>query len=246
MENKIYKSTINGSIAGGLGYIITLPLDTIKQNAQIGNKIIGNQFHTYFKGGMIGLCSIVPQMAIKFTTNSYLEKNYNTNSFINGFIAGSLDGAFLGPILAFQSLHQINNKFSYKESWTLKKKLQSEKVLYKLCLPMSLRNGIYTSILFGGYRTIPNKNNSFIQDLYYTSLLNIPATILSCPSDVIRATQTKFILENKNISFLNICNNIVKTNGIIGFYKGYISMYLNFAIRFPLTISIFNYIQRSN
>ena len=33
--NKLYKSTILGSLSGGLGYICTLPLDAIKQNIQV-------------------------------------------------------------------------------------------------------------------------------------------------------------------------------------------------------------------
>ena len=246
MENKIYKSTINGSIAGGLGYIITLPLDAIKQNAQIGNKNIVNNFHTYFKGGLLGLSSIVPQMAIKFTTNTWIQNNYNINPYIVGFIAGSLDGAFLGPILASQSLQQINNKLTYIQSFKILGNSITNIKLLNLCVPMGLRNGIYTSMIFGTYKLIPNKKNTFIQDLYYTSLINIPATILSCPTDVIRANQIKFLLENKNINFLNVSNQIYKLNGIKGFYQGYRMFYINFAIRFPLTFSLFNYLNSLN
>ena len=237
MDNKIYKSTINGSIAGGFGYIFTLPLDAIKQNYQIGNKITYNNFINYYKGGLLGLTSIIPQMAIKFTTNSYLEKNCNMNPIINGFISGTLDGAFLGPVLSLQSLQQINTKLSYKESFTILK----DKSLFQLSIPMALRNGIYTSVLLGGYRLIPEKKNTFSQDFMYASLLNIPATILCSPADVIRATQHKFLLENKNINILEVSKYIYKNDG---FFKGYGMLYINFAIRFPLTLALFNYISR--
>ena len=243
MDNKTYKSTINGSIAGGLGYIVTLPIDAIKQNIQTGNKIISKDFKSYFKGGLLGLYCIVPQMAIKFSSNSYLEHHYKMNPYINGLISGSMDGAFLGPILASQSLQQMNNKLNYKDSLHIMKQ-KSIGNLFNLCIPMSLRNGVYTSIVFGGYKQMcitPNIKNTFIQDFYMISLLNIPATILSCPFDVIRAVQTKNLLENKNINFLDICKSIYKNNGLLGFFKGYKILYINFAIRFPLTLSIFNY-----
>jgi hypothetical protein len=240
MDNKIYKSTINGSISGGVGYIITLPLDAIKQNLQIGNKISYTNILNYFKGGVVGLSSIVPQMAIKFTVNSYLEKNYNFNPFINGFIAGTLDGMFLGPVMSLQSLQQININLTYKEAFNILR----NKSLLQLSIPMAMRNGIYTSVLLGGYKSIPNKKNTFIHDLYYASLLNIPATILCCTADVIRANQNKYMLENKNIKVITITKDIYNKQGIMGFFKGYKMLYVNFAIRFPFTLAIFNYINK--
>ena len=240
MDNKIYKSTINGSISGGIGYIVTLPLDAIKQNLQIGNKISHTNILNYFKGGTVGLSSIVPQMAIKFSANTYLEKKYNFNPFINGFIAGTLDGMFLGPVMSLQSLQQIDANLTYKNAFTILR----NKSLLQLSIPMAMRNGIYTSILLGGYKSIPNKKNTFIQDLYYASLLNIPATIMCSMADVIRANQNKYMLENKNINVINVTKDIYNNMGLLGFFKGYKMLYINFAVRFPVTLAIFNYINK--
>lgn len=245
MDNKIYKSTVLGSISGGLGYVLTLPLDAIKQNIQSGTLNKQNNIKNYFKGGILGVTSIAPQMAIKFTTNTYLENNYKFNPLFNGFIAGLLDGAFLGPILASQSLQQMNNKLTYKESF----KIIKNKSLLQMSIPMALRNAIYTSVLIGGYKLIPNKKHTtgwscIIQDLYYASLLNIPATLLCSPADVIRAKQTKFLLENKDISFLKISKSIYEEQKLKGFFKGYSMLYINFALRFPLTLTIFNYLNK--
>ena len=238
MNDTLLNTTINGSIAGGLGYIITLPIDSIKQNLQIGKSIKNINIQNYFKGGTLGLFSIIPQMAIKFTSNSYFEKKYNFNSYINGFIAGTLDGAFLGPILAVQSLQQINNKLTYKESLNMIKK----KSIYNLCIPMALRNGFYTSIIIGSYKLIDNKQKSFLENFCYISLLNIPATVIASPFDVIRAIQCKLLLDNQRINVSYVIKKIIRDYGIKGFYKGYTIFYINFAIRFPLTFSIFNYI----
>ena len=239
MEKQIYNSIVNGSISGGLGYLLTLPLDTIKQNIQVGNKIVEKNIKNYFRGGFLGITTIVPQMAIKFTTNSYLENKYKFNPMINGFIAGILDGAFLGPLLASQSLQQMSKKLTYRDTFQIIR----NKSIFQLALPMALRNGIYTSVLIGGYKLIPNKKNTFIQDLFYASLLNIPGSLLCNPADMIRAYQTKNLLENKNINFKYVVKNIYKENGINGFFKNYKVLYINFALRFPLTLSIFNYLQ---
>lgn len=240
MEKQIYNSTINGSISGGLGYIMTLPLDSIKQNIQTGNRIVEKNIKNYFRGGILGAATIVPQMAIKFTVNTYLENNYKLNPLINGFIAGTLDGAFLGPLLASQSLQQMNKKLTYKDTYHIIK----NKSLFQMALPMALRNGIYTCVLIGGYKLIPNKKNTFMQDLLYASLLNIPGSFLCNPADIIRARKTKYLLENKNINFQNIIKDIYSHEGINGFFKNYKILYLNFALRFPLTLAIFNYLNK--
>jgi len=241
-ENKILKSTIIGSISGGSGYLLTLPIDTIKQNIQSGNKISFNNIN-YFRGGILGLTTIIPQMAIKFSANSYLEHNFKFNPLINGFIAGFFDGAFLGPLLASQSLMQMDNKLNYKKSFNL---LKNNNSIIQLAIPMAIRNGIYTSCLIGGYRLIEKKNNTFLQDIYYGTLLNIPGTLLCSPADVVRAKQTSLILKNIKSNLFQITKNIYKEDGIAGFFKGYKVLYINFAIRFPLTLAIFNYLFRKS
>lgn len=239
MENRVNKSIVNGSISGGIGYLLTVPLDTIKQNIQTNNRFEKN-IKNYFKGGFIGLTSIVPQMAIKFSTNTYLENKYKLNPMINGFISGILDGAFLGPLLASQSLQQMNSKLTYKDTFNIIK----NKSIFQMAIPMALRNGIYTSVLIGGYKLIPNKKNTFIQDFYYASLLNIPGSFLCNPADIIRARKTKYLLENKNINFQNIVKDIYYQDRLKGFFKNYKVLYINFALRFPLTLAIFNYLNK--
>ena len=119
------------------------------------------------------------------------------------------------------------------------------KSILQMALPMAFRNGIYTSVLIGGYKLIPNKKNTFMQDLYYASLLNIPGSFLCNPADIIRARKTKNLLENKNINFKYIVKNIYQEGGLSAFFKNYKILYINFAIRFPLTLAIFNYLNRN-
>ena len=114
MEKKYFsdnsKAIISGSIAGAFGYCSTLPLDYIKQHMQNNmsfKTIIKNtSYKSYFTGGLIGLTTIMPQMAIKYCFFHNFNKIFN-NKQLSAFSAGLIDGAFLGPILAIQSFKQM-------------------------------------------------------------------------------------------------------------------------------------------
>lgn len=239
-----YKPFIYGSFAGAIGYIGTLPLDYIKQQVQttnnlnIMNNIKKNNFKTFFKGGIIGSFSIIPQMAIKFSVNDYLSKKSHNNYF-NGFIAGYIDGSFLGPILAIQSVLQHNKNYTYSSAF---KMVLKNKFILPLTAPLAMRNAVYTSVMFGGRQSFSgesNKDYSFLKDLAISSALNVLGVIACSPFDVIRAKQINNIIEDKPVNPFYIAKDIYRLKGIKGFYQGVHVLYANFAIRFPLTFSLY-------
>jgi hypothetical protein len=109
-------------------------------------------------------------------------------------------------------------------------------------IPMSLRNGIYTCSVLGGYfytkDHLIKRETNFIENFVIASILNIPGTILCSPVDVVRAKHTNNLITNNNISLLNLIKFIYKNDNIKGFYKGYSSLFINFAMRFPLTFAL--------
>jgi len=122
-----------------------------------------------------------------------------------------------------------------------------KKKYVSLMIPMALRNGVYTSSVLGGYfyvknNFMDNKDTNFIQNFCIASALNIPGTILSSPFDVVRARYTNHLLENYNnngnFSLFNLIKSIYKEGKIKAFYRGYSSLYINFALRFPLTFAL--------
>jgi hypothetical protein len=245
------KAIISGSVAGAFGFCSTLPLDYIKQHMQ-NNKsltsIIKNtKVRSYFNGGFIGLTTITPQMAIKY----FCFHNFNKildNKQISAFSAGLIDGAFLGPILAIQSFKQmeINNIHPQASMTPLGHPLAWMNIIKKnyisLMIPMALRNGIYTCSVLGGYFYIKDnylkKDTNFIHNFLIASVLNIPGTILSSPFDVIRARHTYNLVNNNNMSLVNLTKSIYKNGKLKAFYKGYPSLFINFALRFPLTFAL--------
>lgn len=260
--NNLYKPIITGSIAGAVGYVGTLPLDLLKQHLQsnhdakqvyknIQHNIKMDGFKYLFRGGLLGCYSIIPQMAIKFTCNDLLTKNTNNNSYTNGFISGYMDGSFLGPILSITSLQQMRKEFGYKEAINI---FRSVRIL-PLTVPLALRNATYTSILFGGLKS-SNADNTFFNNFLISSALNVPGVLACSPFDVVRAHQINNMILYRSECFsaielykktnpINIAKSIYIKNGFKGFYQGVGSLYINFAIRFPITFSIFLWLNKS-
>jgi len=254
----LFKSIIAGSAAGGLGYFSTVPLDFIKQRLQAthyGDKrqalatswqtvLRQNPVKTMFSGTLVGCAAIVPQMTIKFAANDYLQRNTQNSAFTNGFLAGYVDGTFLGPILSLQSLKQMRTEMTYREAFShlLKSSIPA------LTVPMALRNATYTGLMFGGHgalRPIDRKKQSFLNTVGICSALNLPATIACSPFDVVRAKQIQRMLQEKeSVSAVAIARDIYRRNGFRGFYQGYGSLYLNFALRFPLTFGLYQFFSR--
>lgn len=257
MENENLKALFSGAAAGAIGFTSTLPIDYIKQHlqtnktmTQIYKDIQLNGSKTLFRGGLIGLSSIAPQMAIKYFAfhnfNSLMDDALHLKP-LAAFGAGLVDGAFLGPILAMQAFKQmnLNNKnIDYKRI--------ALKNFGPLMVPMALRNATYTSGILGGYFVVKhfthgNEKPSFLENFLIGSSLNIPATIFCSPFDILRAKHTHHILTYycnepfnplKQKTLREIAKEIWSQNGIKGFYQAYPSLYLNFAIRFPLTLAL--------
>ena len=111
----------------------------------------------------------------------------------------------------------------------------------QLMVPMALRNGVYTSIVLGGYFTVKPKETTFLQNFAIASVLNIPGTALCSPFDVIRAKYTSQLLQQNNPGgggLLRLTQSIYEKEGLKGFYRGYTSLFVNFALRFPITLAL--------
>lgn len=235
------KAIISGSFAGAFGYTLTLPLDYIKQhmqnNVSFASILKNTSPRNYMSGGFIGISTIMPQMAIKYLGFQQFNQVFD-NKMGAAFCAGLVDGAFLGPILAMQSFKQMNHQMKLKTEWEIVRQNYG-----RLMVPMALRNGVYTSIVLGGYFTVKPKDTTFIQNFAIASALNIPGTALCSPFDVIRAKYTSQLLQqNKNPSggggLLRITRSIYEKEGAKGFYRGYSSLFVNFALRFPITFAL--------
>lgn len=238
-----------GGVAGATGFISTLPLDYVKQHLQAGknftyikNNVSSEGLQVLFRGGSIGLKVIVPQMALKYYSFHLLDKKLN-NPVLSSFGAGLVDGFFLGPPLMVQAIMQTNKKISYEQA----KGTVLSKNMFKYCFPMAMRNAFYTSSLLG-LGSIFKKHNGIepspLNDFIISMSLNPLGVLLCSPWDVIRAKQAYNIAHNKSSNIIPIVKNIIKNDGYLGFYRGGAGLFINFAMRFPLTFAINSYLIR--
>lgn len=238
-KTRWWKPIVAGSIAGGVGYVGTMPLDYVKQRLQTDGNISlqtvrQNGIKSLFRGGLAGCSSIVPQMTLKFTVNDYLRRKTSNSAFTNGFLAGYVDGSFLGPLLSLQSMKQMRNDYTYRDAMKHARGTR----LASLTLPLAMRNGVYTSVMFGGHSKA-NAESTFFNNFLVGSALNIPATIFASPFDVMRAKQIQRILEQQPIGMFSIARALYKERGVSAFYQGFGSLYVNFALRFPFTFALY-------
>lgn len=240
------KAIVSGGLAGAIGFTTTLPIDYFKQHmqnnrtfSQVLRDVNHNGSKILFRGGLIGLSSIAPQMAIKYY--AFHKFNFSDDIYtkpISAFGAGLVDGAFLGPILAMQAFRQMNVQNKNIDYLSIVKKNFGP-----LMVPMALRNATYTGGILGGYFIAKkhlhgDDHTHFGHNFFIGSVLNFPATLLCSPFDVLRAKHTHHLLNNEEHSLKKIVQEIYRKEGIRGFYRGYSSLFLNFAIRFPLTLAL--------
>lgn len=237
----------------------------------IRNTIKTNGYKVLFRGGLIGSSVIAPQIATKLgalsllnstiSFNKYKKQNQVKRKMLLGFLAGYVDGFIFGPVLAIQGYQQFNSKATIKDSFNVIKQTSIIKYSY----PLALRNAFYTMPVFGLVYPLQNilfkrkKDKTLLRhtsEIFISaSILNIPGTLLCSPFDVIRAQQIKLIMNSKNMNnhtynhkynthnnTLNIIKHIWNKNGFRGFYSGYASLYINFAMRFPLTLMVNEYL----
>lgn len=237
--------------------------NTIKTNGykvlfrggMIGSSVIAPQIAT-----KLGALSLLNNM-VPFNQN----QNQVNRKILLGFLAGYVDGFIFGPVLAIQGYQQFNSKATIKDSF----KVIKQTSIIKYSYPLALRNAFYTMPVFGLVYPLQSilfkrkKDKTLLRhttEIFISaSILNIPGTLLCSPFDVIRAHQIKLIMNSKNINnhtynntyntynntynnTLSIIKHIWYKNGFRGFYSGYASLFLNFAMRFPLTIMVNEYI----
>jgi hypothetical protein len=107
-------------------------------------------------GGLIGITTITPQMAIKYLGFQQFNQIFD-NKMGSAFCAVLVDGAFLGPILAMQSFKQINHQMKIKTDWDIVRKNYG-----RLMVPISGYLSLFPLLSHSNFKYL-NYNN-FIQN----------------------------------------------------------------------------------
>ena len=188
---------ISGGISGFCQTIVGHPLDTYKTLSQ-NNKFKFDKILNInpYAGIKYPLRSSVMNCSITFGINSYLYKNYNFDSCINGFISG----AIISPIVFYFDSYKIRDQMNIKykiDIWSRKGKFMS-----------FLRESFAFSVYFKCYEILHDdfKCNSFLSG----GISGLANWTVTYPIDTIKTRQA-----THNI-------NIIKALEIGNLWKGYI------------------------
>ena len=222
-----------GSAAGIASFSLTLPTDFVKQWLQskhsvkeVRSILQKEGYQVLWRGAGIGNAIIAPQMAIKFGVFNRLQ-GQGIPSIPSAFVAGFVDGAFLGPAVAIQAHQQMNTHITLRDSW---RHIRTQYNPITFSWPMAFRNSVYTGLVFGPLAKVEKAlfdKHTPVTTWATAFLLNIPASLACSTFDVWRASQIDQLAVNKPIKTLSIRP-----------FQGFPSLFIAFALRFPLTVAL--------
>jgi solute carrier family 25 (mitochondrial aspartate/glutamate transporter), member 12/13 len=242
----------SGSIAGGIGAFCVLPIDITKTRVQSSIskpkpfEIIKHIYKTngikgFYAGGISQILFVSPEKAIKFTTNDFVL-NMTDNKIIAGMSAGLSQIIITNPmeILKIQSQMHIKNNFGQKKLSIINayKQIGGFFGLYKGLGFCALRDIPFSGIYFPLYHILSND----ICNTYLSSLISGSIAAFSCtPMDIIK-TRIQYKL---NVSYKEIIKELIKNEGLAGFFKGSLWRALKSGPQFMITQTVYNFFNKS-
>jgi solute carrier family 25 carnitine/acylcarnitine transporter 20/29 len=213
MSDSYYSYYLKGTLSGAIGVLLSHPFDTIKTCIQ-ENKTINYNLKNLYRGITAPLIGVGLEKAMVFGTYQTvmkkfdLDKNKNIHNMIAGLSSGLTASLVVTPFERIkilkqsgQSIKNINNIYSGLSA-TFTREVPG----------------------FGIYFTVFNNNkkyysNNTFYDFINGGLTGIVSWVFIYPQDRIK---TKIqINKEKNISFKQAYNEIIKEGGVKYFYKGF-------------------------
>ena len=241
-------------LIGGLGAVIARPLTAPiklyriqRQNYFIPNskltKVIEKEGIRYlWKGNGVNCIRIFPQMSINWGIFKYLDNNINienkkTKHLLSAYLSGSISMVVIYPLETIRSRLSLQTNHNYYNGIIHAIRKIPIKQLYG-GLNMSIFGyAPFNAISFTSYHYY--KDNIIDNKLLAGGFSGITALSITYPSDLIRR---RLQLQNfdstvpKYNGIIDCFKKIIKTDGIIGLYRGltvsYIKCFPTLAIQF--------------
>lgn len=241
-----YKNIIAGSVAGTSEAIITWPTENIKTQMQFKNsnngfkdtaKIIykNGGYKEFFRGITPVLAFNIPKVASRFYSFDVAKKYLNTNNITGNTatISAGLFAGFVESTLVTVPSETIKTKLIKNNQLTVRDVVRMEGVrgLYQGYMPTLGRQSLNQASRFLFYQHykdfIIGKNGEF--SATHSFLGGVGAGVfsvaVSTPMDVVK-TQMQ---EGKRANMVDLMKDILKKNGIKGFWRGSVARLLRVA-----------------
>lgn len=230
---------MEGLIAGYIGAICVYPIDLLKSNSQMANKIKINHTSQLYSGILIQLAGVGPEKAIKIYTNKYLS-NIGLHPILSGAFAGLSQVLISNPIENIKLQYQLN----HNTKMTLKQSLQNIggiTKLYRGSTACALRDIPFNALYWPLYSYLRNQQQSGIVS---GMIAAIPAAFLVTPMDVIKTRLQARPDLYKNIPSTAI--HIWKAEGIKGMFRGGLWRICKSSPQFAITLGIYEMLTNLN
>ena len=187
---------INSFIAGTAQSFIGHPFDTIKTYKQISpskninflarNLIKRNGIFYLYRGFFPSLLGGCMQNSLIFSTENYFKNLCNNNSYVSGFLSGTLTSLIISPSELVKTRMQINKRQTVYEI------LKNTRITRGLWLTF-LRDSFGFSVYFGTYNYFQNKYDN---PLINGGISGVLSWIYTYPLDVLK---TKHQISNNTL-----------------------------------------------
>ena len=256
---------ICGAISGAVSRTFTAPLELKKlqmQNPFIPNTTIRSVIkkegiHYLWKGNFTNCIRIAPQSAINFAVyNKLKQSNLFKTKNINNYFSSTVS-AFVSTIVTYPldnaraRLALQTNKGYYKSLTDVFRKVPVRN-LYK-GLDMTLIGFLpYNALSFTIYSYL--RDNKYFKNYTYNNLIyggfaGTGAVSLTYPSDLIRR-RLQLQDFDKNVprytGIIDCASKIIKTEGIIGLYRGLFACYIKVFPTMGIQFACFDYLKSLN
>tara|TARA_R100001163_G_C5068434_1_gene208712 strand:- start:9993 stop:10766 length:774 start_codon:yes stop_codon:yes gene_type:complete len=219
-----FNELVFGGIGGAFGTVCCYGPDTIKTRIQaipnyslLGDFRSSSFFKDLYRGIASPLISVAMEKSALFYVNEALKENTNMNSFQRGLLSGIATTIIVTPPERVKVRAQTSRCSTSNAFLNIIKK---DGIL-------SLYRGWSTTLFrevpgYGIYITVYEKLNNFypgynpLKSIGVGTAAGVTAWAIMYPSDPV-----KTIMQNENIGVKSAINNIYRTHGLMGFYKGY-------------------------
>jgi len=200
------ESFLQGAISGGIGILLSHPLDTIKTRIQTGKFSLRG----LYAGVSNPMYSVVMEKAIVFGVYDRVKNHLNSNEIWASAVAGGVAGAVSPTIVTPFEKFKIQKQIGMQTQFCLKN-------LYRGYWATLAREIPGFVVYFSVFDSLYSPNLSYPQVACLGGFTGIASWSAIYPQDVVKThmqtTQTGNII--------NTIKLIYSRQGLAGFYKGY-------------------------
>lgn len=242
---------ITGFFSNAVAIAVVNPLDVIKSRYQVNktsntsvNRIVSDIWKTrgvsgFYQGLMPNTGTSPVFWAVFFQAKKVdlkITDDVFLNKFATSFVAGNIASTFTNPLFVLKTRFQVKSNSRME----IIKDLNRNKLSFFKGLPSTYINNLKLGLQFPLYDYFKSKTENVVFSSFTSKLI---CSSLFYPLDLIRVNQRS---SNEKLTIKSISNEIYKTGGIRGFYRGLVLYNSVSLINFTIMMSLLEFIKEDD